>query len=337
MMAPRPDDDSFGVAARWLARLHAAPLDAGDQAALKAWLCADARHAEALDAARAVWALSGELATSETLVAERRRALTLRLADPARDLVGDAANDDPAKVQKSSPMRWRMVAAVAGLAVLLVTAQPPPAQAFETARGQSLQAVLADGSIIALNTGSRVVVHYGWFVNTATIEHGEAEITPAAGLHRPLRISVNGAELRPQGSVAVRDHGDSSTVLAVAAPVELRAPGAAPIRLDVAQRGTLATGGAARVARADPAHVLAWRQGQVIFDHASLGAAAAEFERYGNARVTVDPAVRGLEVSGAYRTSDMRAFLDALPAIHPVRWRRTTAGDIRIEPARVPA
>lgn len=333
-MAATHQDDVFETAARWLARLQAAPLGPAEQAALKTWLRADPRHAEALDAARAVWTLSGELADAPVLAAERRRARTLRLADPANDRAPDMADPEPQAVR---PPRWRMLAAAAAIAGVMVTAQPPPAQAFETARGQSMQAVLADGSRIALNTESRVVVRYGWFVNTVTIEHGEAEVTPAGGLHRPLRIAVNDIELRPQGSVAVRDHGDGAAVLAVGAPVDLHRPGAAPVRLAAAERGTLAPGKALHIGRADPAQALAWRQGQVVFDHVDLAAAAAEFERYGHARLTVAPDVRGLQVSGAYRTSDVRAFLDALPAIHPVRWRTTATGEIRIEAAGKPA
>lgn len=333
MNGDRTDVDAFDAAARWLSRLQAAPLSAADETALKAWLAADLRHAEALDAACAIWDMSGDLGNAPTLVAERRRALTLRLAGDG-DL---AAANDSAPAASPGRRRWRALAAAAASLALVITAMPPPAQAFETARGQSLQAVLADGSRITLNTDSRVVVDYGWFSNTVSIERGEAEVTPASGLARPLRVTVNGTELWPQGSIAVRDIGSTATVLAVAAPVELRQAGAAPVLLGTAQRGTIAPGRALVVGRADPAQALAWQQGQVIFDRTSLADAAAEFARYGDARLTIADDVRDLRVSGAYRTSDVRAFLDALPAIHKVRWHKTAAGEIRIEAADSPA
>jgi transmembrane sensor len=333
MEVGKTDVDVFDEAARWLARVQEAPLCAADERALKAWLAADRRNAEAMDVACAVWEMSDDLGDAPALVAERRRALTLRLAGD-----GDfAAANDAAPAAIPGQRRWRALAAAAASLALVVTAMPPPAQAFETARGQSLQAVLADGSRITLNTDSRVVVDYGWFSNTISIEKGEAEVTPASGPGRPLRIAVNGTELWPQGSVAVRDLGSTSTVLAVAAPVELRQPGAAPVLLGVAERGTVMPGRALAVGRANPAQALAWQQGQVIFDHTDLASAAAEFARYGDARLIVAADVRDLKVSGAYRTSDIRAFLDALPAIHPVRWHKTTAGEIRIESADTPA
>jgi transmembrane sensor len=73
----------------------------------------------------------------------------------------------------------------------------------------------------------------------------------------------------------------------------------------------------------------------VVFDGTNLAGALAEFERYGPARVSVDPRVAPFTVSGAYRTSDLSAFLAALPAIHPVRVRRSGDGSVRIEPAPV--
>lgn len=340
------EGDIFDTAAAWQARLVAAPLPPAEAAALLAWLRADVRHAEALEAARAGWALAGELAEVPALVAERRRARTLRLAEgafaPPATPAATATAPRPAPWPLSRPLtgaprprRWAGLAAAAAIAGVLVAGQPPPAQAFETAHGEALRAVLADGSTILLNTDSRVVVAYGWFVNTVTIERGEAEVTPAPkvmlGLHRALHVRVNGAEARPEASVAVRDFGDSASVIALAAPVELRRPGAAPVVLGPADRGLLEGGRRLRVARVDPAQALAWRQGQLIFDHSSLAAAATEFERYASVRISVAPEVAGLEVSGAYRTRDMRAFLDALPAIHPVRWRQVAPGAVRIE------
>lgn len=317
MIAAEPD--IFDTAAQWLARLGDAPLAAADEAALLAWLRADPRHAEALDAARAGWALAGELAAAPAMVAERRRARTFR-----------QAGDEPAAAPRP---RWAALVTAAAVAGLLVTTQPPPAQAFETVRGQSLRAVLADGSVITLNTDSRVVIYYGWLTNTVTIERGEAAVAPAGSWHRALRVLVNATELRPQGSVAVRDLGDSAPVLAVGAAVELRQAGNAPVLIAPAQRGVLAPGQPLRVTRADPVQALAWQRGLLVFDHTSLATAVAEFERYGTARLTVAPRVRDLEVSGAYRTSNVRAFLDALPTIHPVRWRQVSPGEIRIEGA----
>lgn len=316
------------IAAGWLMRMLAAPLPAGDAARLQRWLHADPRHAEALDAARAAWALAGDLGDAPAMAAERRRALTFRVADGAPTSARASA---AASAATSRP--WRAVAAAAAVAGLLFTAQPPPAQAFETQRGQSLRAVLADGSVIALNTDSRIVVRYGWVTNTVVVERGEAEITPATGLHRPLRVRVNAIEVRATAGVAIRDYGDGAAVLALGAPVEVRAPGAVPVQLAAAQRGLVAPGRPLQIASVDTARALAWRHGQLIFDSTSLAAAFAEFGRYGGAEVTIAPDIAGLTVSGAYRTGDMRTFLDALPAIHPVRWRQVAPGRVRIERA----
>jgi transmembrane sensor len=303
----------------------------GERAALKAWLAASPRHTEAMDAATTAWTLAGALGGAPALAADRRRALTLRLADASH--VPVAANDD----QPARTPRWRGLATAGAVAGLIVTAQPPPAQAFETARGQTLNAVLADGSLIKLNTASRAVVDYGWFSTTVTIAAGEAEVIPAPGWHRPLRVRVNDADLRAGSSVVVRKDSAAATVTAVDGPVEISRPGAAPLALAAATSGTLRPGTAVRLAAVKPEAVLAWQRGQVVFDGTSLGGALAEFERYGVARISVDPRVAPLTVSGAYRTSDLTAFLSALPAVLPVTVRHRGDGSVRIEPAAEPA
>jgi transmembrane sensor len=59
--------------------------------------------------------------------------------------------------------------------------------------------------------------------------------------------------------------------------------------------------------------VTAWHHGQLIFEDTSIRDAAAEFNRYGKRRLTIDPSVsEKLRVGGVFRIGDPDSFAHAM-------------------------
>ena len=66
--------------------------------------------------------------------------------------------------------------------------------------------------------------------------------------------------------------------------------------------------------------VTAWRRGRLIFDNASLGEAAAEFNRYGTRKLMIeDPAARNLRVGGVFKINDRYSFAQAMADTYDLR------------------
>ncbi|MGB6308792.1 MAG: hypothetical protein WBF89_13470, partial [Steroidobacteraceae bacterium] len=66
--------------------------------------------------------------------------------------------------------------------------------------------------------------------------------------------------------------------------------------------------------------ITAWRRGELIFDDASLGEAAAEFNRYGTRRLWIKgPAARNLRVGGVFRISDPYSFAQSMADTYHLR------------------
>jgi transmembrane sensor len=64
----------------------------------------------------------------------------------------------------------------------------------------------------------------------------------------------------------------------------------------------------------------AWQRGQLIFDDTSMSEAAAEFNRYGSNKITIDSAVaKKLRVGGVFRISDPASFAHAMANAHHLR------------------
>ena len=96
------------------------------------------------------------------------------------------------------------------------------------------------------------------------------------------------------------------------------------------------------IASLAPGSVAPWREGRITFDNVPLGAALAEFERYGDTGFVVrDPAVARLRIGGSFSLTQLDRFAAALPQLLPVRITRSgTTSTISLAPkapAQAPA
>jgi transmembrane sensor len=88
------------------------------------------------------------------------------------------------------------------------------------------------------------------------------------------------------------------------------------------------------VVAAEPAEdALAWRQGLVVFNDETLGAAVNELNRYSSQALVIrDPKVARMRVSGAFKGGDPARFARTVSTIHPLRVVRHKDGSIELSP-----
>jgi transmembrane sensor len=325
-------EDPVEVAATdWVLRREEG-LSAEDEARLQAWLAADARHGEALARMQALWT---DLAAVRPASAAQppERAKTVR-APAGLAWVGSAGRLLPQLTAAavafalvgagwSSWERWRQA--------------PVFRQSFSTARGQQAQVRLPDGSILWLDTATRVDASFYRDRREVRLPEGQLMFSvqpdaqrPFDVLAGPLRVTVVGTRFSvrqapgglQQGAVSVHVEEGRVRVVrdaAVAAPF-----GAAPAGSVLLTAGQAvaadARGELGRVTSADPGRVAPWRQSRVDFDGTPLSLALAEFERYGASGLRIrDPRVAALRVSGSFDLRRVDAFARALPQVLPVR------------------
>jgi len=176
-------------------------------------------------------------------------------------------------------------------------------QRFTTDIGEQRSITLEDGSIIVINTHSRVEVHYSPHTRDVRLVNGEALFTVHHDASRPFRVHVNDAVVRAVGTqFNVYRRANDTTVSVIEGIVQISKERAAPTPLILGsstprQRGSepqnaleeLAAGQAATVRTGgeikkretvDVAQVIAWRQGELVFERASLEDMVTEFNRY---------------------------------------------------------
>ena len=298
------------LAADWVARIDLGTLSAVEEAEFQAWLTADARHLGAYGRAEAV------LSRLERL--------------------NGAALDSPSSEEPEQP-KWnrRRLVLLGGIAASVVAVfgverywrKAIPDQTYSTVFGEVRKVVLADRSVVTLNTDTRIKVRFTEEVREICLFQGEALFDVAKNKSRPFIVSAGATKVRavgtsftvsmlPQrpvevlvreGVVELQRAGDATAIpVRASANIQATAPINAPIVTVALPEEKLARN-------------LAWQGGQIALDNQSLEDAASEFARYSKVRIVVDPGVSEKTITGLFAAND------------PVGFAKATAGVLKLQ------
>jgi transmembrane sensor len=197
--------------------------------------------------------------------------------------------------------------AVIGIGWLL---RSPGERTFSTGIGEQQTYTLADGSIVVLNTGSRLQTHFGKSVRSVELIQGEALFTVAHDAHRPFIVTAGSAVIRAVGTqFNVRERMGLTDVAVVEGSVQVTSATNLPESLSTSPTTPLHAGESARVEHdhvskrgsAGVSDALAWRDRRLVFHSTSLAEVAEEFNLYNKQRILIEgAAVRDKQVSGIF-------------------------------------
>jgi transmembrane sensor len=291
------------IAAHWAAR-RCNGLSANDAAALDAWLEADPRHFGAYMKAEAV------LARLDQAGAAGAEALRPR----------DDVYAGPVLARRRTVLMGAAAAclavAVAGGAVVRHMLQE---EVFATNIGETKEVVLSDGSIVTLNTSTRIAVRYTKALRQIALLQGEALFDVAKNKQRPFIVQAHDTQVRAVGtSFTVKILPQHLVqVLVREGVIEIKRPDvpeALPVRLaanNMALAPMKAPISTAPIPTAQVGRSLAWRQGRIAFDNETLADAAREFGRYSDIQIRVTPDLEGQTVTGLFVSTDPVGFARA--------------------------
>ena len=343
-------------AADWLAA-NDEGLDASEAAALAAWLRASPVHVEEF---LRVSVIARDLREARTDPEYSLEAVLAR----AR-----AEDDTPirrlwprviAPVVGISSSRWLAaavtLAAVAVLSLGLTTlwkvrfVGPAPGTAgtptrhFETRHGEQLSRRLEDNSVLHLNTDSAITIRFSKTERLVMLTSGQAEFEVAHDPARAFRVLTGSAEVIAIGTqfdVRLLENSTVVTVIegrvAVGPSPRLEKRGASPnnapryVQVNADQQIRMSEAEwPATPAAVDAQHTTAWLRREIVFDHEPLERVAAEFNRYAPKPIEIaTPALRNLQISGAFATDDTDALIAFLRTLKGVRVE-VTATRIRV-------
>lgn len=305
------------AAAEWAVRIDHASLAPDDRAALDLWLGADVRR-------------RGALARAQAMLIHARRTKALGMDfDPDAYLAaqGDGAESDMSAIFQESVteperrrfLRWggSVAAAVAAVGLVSWFGLDGDSEAYATTRGEVRLVPLNDGSQMTLNTATRAQVRFSQKERQVELASGEALFDVAKDAGRPFVVVVGDMTVRAIGtSFTVRRlPGQAVQVLVREGVVELQSRGGGTKRIAANARAVASSDAPVAISDVPPAEVgraLAWREGMLSFEDASLASAADEFARYSDRRISfADPALGNETITGLYSANNPRGFARA--------------------------
>ncbi|WP_044330545.1 FecR family protein [Sphingomonas hengshuiensis] len=279
----------------------------GDDAKLDEWLSADVERATAYLEGAFLW----------------------------NDLKGVPAATAPSVPAFSANRRYFVAAAAAAAVVVAAIGLPLVSGTGEivhrTAVGEQRVVTLADGSRATLNTDTVLEVAYTAERRGMRLVRGEALFEVAHDPNYPFLVEAGGGTVRALGTAfVVRSERDRLEVTLITGRVEVsRQTGAARRVVELSPGERYSSDGDAGPVKLDKPRVeavIAWRNGQLIFDETPLAEAVAEANRYEiqpiELRVTGDPAT----LSGVFRTGENHNFARSVATMYGLQIDEAPSG-----------
>jgi transmembrane sensor len=209
---------------------------------------------------------------------------------------------------------------------------------------------LADGSLVTLNTNTRLVVAFGPSLRNVIIPYGEASFHVAPDRNRPFRVLAGHRNFEALGTnfnvrVLTPDNVELTVTegnvrVAYKAPADEDTPAIA--RLHDNQIYDDTTIGALETALVEPGlqfvrkieaneanTLLAWHRGLIYFRGTTLEDALAEVDRYTATQfVLADDQLRNVRIGGAFHTGDVDGLLHTLRQDFNIGSRRDAQGRV---------
>jgi len=372
---PKLNIQIYEEACDWFVEFRDGDLDANARREFDLWARRSPEHLAAYLEIAAIWNEGPSLDPHQkwdanTLIAQAGKD-PANVVPLARSSPGDTVRDTPiAELIADVPhlrMPWpRAAAAIASLGLAIAASiwiQHLRVPTYSTATGEQRSIVLADGSVIKLNSRSKIEIRYSKVERDVNLLQGQALFHVAKDHTRPFVVASGGTSVRAvgtqfdvyqkysgtivtvvEGRVAILREGatpsdasegsasGSATPNLLAPPVIDASNKVLPdvVYLSAGEQLTVTPKTEQKTAHPNVASATAWTQRQLVFDSASLSDVAEEFNRYNERHLVIqDPALYDFHISGVFSSTDPTSlirFLRQRPGVKVVE----TASEIRI-------
>lgn len=203
-------------------------------------------------------------------------------------------------------------------------------QIYKTAIGERQTITLSDGSQIELNTDTMLHLAGTGDRRAVFLDRGEAYFRIKHDPIRPFVVMLGDHRVTDLGTeFVIRRSAGRLEVAVVEGRALFDAPGInfRPSSIELsAGDGVLATANSVKVTKTSTGTLsesLGWRRGVLVFDHKTLAAAAAEFNRYNRRKLIIGDSVTAqMKVDGTFPMDDAELFarsVRSLFGLHIVR------------------
>lgn len=282
-------------AAVWFAQMHGGKPTPGDRSALKTWLAADTRHAEAYADMSRLWEGAVDLPGLKKRQVATRAAVTRRRVGKALILGAVGLGT------------WRFVADF-------------PFADYRTGIGERRSVTLPDGSIVDIAAETRLSLAFKPDRRGLVLHDGEAFFSVAKDDGRPFVVESGSGQAIARGTafgVCCRDN--RTTVVVTEHSVDV-AIGAAAVRVSAGSLVSYERNRLGTPREADAESELAWREGRLVFAQAAFGDVVQALNRWRSGHLlVVSPALLSRPVTLIVNLDRMDGIVSQLAQALPIR------------------
>jgi len=318
--------DIEAAAASWVLRLDREKNDPKLRAELEAWLGDNPRRHGAWLKAEAAWAMLDQMPWPES------QGRGVAIQSPTRLIKGPHAN------RRQLLMGGLGGFALIGLGSFWAVSQAQ-ADTYATALGEIRKIPLGDGSVVNVNTASRISVSMHKTRRQVRVEAGEAWFEVAPDADRPFMVEARDLRIRADAAAfSVLCTGAGAEALITDGVVDVsgrdtqsaqRLAAGGMVKMTPAGLPSLSNLGLVEISRR-----LAWRDGNIELDGETLSEAVAEFNRYNARKLAIkDTTLASQKLYGAFHLGDPEAFAKA---VQVSLGAGVSVGDEQIEIGRQP-
>lgn len=294
----------------WVARLRSDSVGEADLADFADWLGFSDKHQQAWNEALDAW---------ETLGVIANMPLDQLFADDAQ---GDKKHSFLGNLFSGiwKPLTAFTATAVIALGLIMVVKEDR--QYYDSGVGQYQQITLQDGSVIELNTDTAVAILIDENSRDIELLRGEAFFTVASDKTKPFIVSVGNAKVKALGTAfnIYRQTEQQSVVSVVEGVVRVSEISgtsiSAPQSKVLLANDRVLVGESTGLSEPEASsleQVTAWRNGQVLFDKASVAEAIVILNRYLERKIVVAGRVSSTHrISGVFSIREQSETLNAV-------------------------
>jgi transmembrane sensor len=210
---------------------------------------------------------------------------------------------------------------------------------YSTHVGEQRSIALEDGSVVELNSQSRLRTHFSEHLRAVELLEGEAIFRVSKDPQRPFRVRTGASDIVAVGTAFNVNATEARTIVTVLEG-RVRVNSRAEIPAETAPKDSvdfveLTVGEQVIVAREQPIvrlalndtqKVTSWTERRLIFEETTIAAAASEFARYSQREIVIDdPQVAARKITGVFDATDPASLMEFLSSDETLEVR--TNGD----------
>jgi transmembrane sensor len=292
----------------WVARLRSDCLSEEDKQQFSLWLNQSDQHERVFDEAMNLWQDLGAVQYVQEAAPEKK-------PEPSKRYLGwglaIAASVALFAVFLTMPS-FRAESPSDSLAIVEVLS-------YRTHVGEQKRISLPDGSVVELNTNSKIEVRYSVNERRVVLVEGEAHFDVLKDASRPFLVDIGDGTVVAVGTAFnIRKNSDGAIVTVTEGKVKVAQNGEPSQEkfLSMRHQVELRPSGLGNVTTLGFDEAVAWRSKTVVFQKTDLSMAVAEINRYLSRPVKLDESLREsqLRVSGTFSLEAPEATLDAIVA-----------------------